>query len=489
MTAAARAPLASGLESFAARLVAHDIDPAALERAFRDGIQATRLDHWYWEVTSSLPAEGGPYQVTLAPTHRACTCLAGQHRTPCKHVALCQLRALTEPEPLPRALQRRGAPSRPTLPTPTPLRPRRAPDDVKGPLHEDAPCSPTPLAALRGVRRADRRARLAPRPRLDSRLPALRTHAGGGPRHRQARPAEAAMMDQTRALAPASPADVTLPGPQQWQILVQQADVFVKSGFLPKKIQKAEQALAIILTGRELGIGSMYALRSIDIIEGIPTPSPGLLLALIYRDHGDTALIPDEITDQVATCRYKRRGWSGYQEFSFTIQDAERAGLLSKQNWRQYPGAMLRARAISAIARLAFPECAAGLYIPDELGAETDREGRSLGVIAERREPIRQESREEAAERGAQLAAWGDEPEEADGEYSVAEGPAASPTDAITEGQLRSIGAHLKRTAITEAAALLQVDGTKQVTQLTREQASELLRWLTRQPNDPDSAS
>ena len=46
---------------------------------------------------------------------------------------------------------------------------------------------------------------------------------------------------------------------------------------------------------------------------------------------------------------------------SFTIEEASLAGLVKKDNWRKYTKAMLRARAISALCRVAFADVLAGL--------------------------------------------------------------------------------------------------------------------------------
>jgi hypothetical protein len=113
----------------------------------------------------------------------------------------------------------------------------------------------------------------------------------------------------------------------------------------------------------------MYALSNIAVINGKPTASAELMLALIYRDHGDDAVRVIETTAERCMVAYRRRGWQEPELFSFTIDDAACAGLLGKDNWRHYPAAMLRARCISAVARFAFPDTIAGLYTPEELGA------------------------------------------------------------------------------------------------------------------------
>jgi hypothetical protein len=155
-----------------------------------------------------------------------------------------------------------------------------------------------------------------------------------------------------------------------WQILKEQAAMLLSTGFLPSAIKNAEQAIAIILKGRELGLPPMYSLSNISIINGKPCTGAEAIAALIYRDHGDHALIMVETTDERCVLKYKRRSWGDWQEFEFTAADAKRAGLYGKGTWTQYPATMLRWRAISAVGKLAFADTVGGLYTPEELGAE-----------------------------------------------------------------------------------------------------------------------
>jgi len=56
---------------------------------------------------------------------------------------------------------------------------------------------------------------------------------------------------------------------------------------------------------------------------------------------------------------------------TWTLEMAERAGLLNKQNWKKYPEAMLWARAASQLCRMLFADCFAGAtYTPEEIGAD-----------------------------------------------------------------------------------------------------------------------
>lgn len=174
---------------------------------------------------------------------------------------------------------------------------------------------------------------------------------------------------------------------QAWDLMKDQASILVKTGFLPEAIKTPEQAMAVMMKGRELSIPPMYALSNIAIVKGKPSCSAELMLALIRRDHGASAIRVKVTDNQRCVVEWRQKGWDGTQSYSFTIEDAKQAQLvISGGNWTKYPAAMLRARCLSAVARMAFPESIAGMYTPGELGDEVvvtdDGEVMSSGIAA-----------------------------------------------------------------------------------------------------------
>ena len=149
-------------------------------------------------------------------------------------------------------------------------------------------------------------------------------------------------------------------------------ETLVKSEFLPKNIDTPQKAAAIALKGNELGIPLMHSFSHIHIIKRTPACSAELQLGLLRR--GGVTWEFAENTDETATIIFSRPGFQPYTS-SFTMEEASRAGLTSNPTWKQYPKAMLRARAISAGARVIGPDLIGGMsYTPEELGATVNME-------------------------------------------------------------------------------------------------------------------
>ena len=175
--------------------------------------------------------------------------------------------------------------------------------------------------------------------------------------------------------------DVLVP---TWERMKQQAEVLHDSGFFPKVIKGPAQALAIMLAGRELGLGPMESLRSIYIVDGATTLSSGCMAAMIWQ--AGHAYSIDESTDTVCQITFTRSNGQTYTH-RFAIEDAKRARLLGKDTWQQYAKAMLFNRCISAGARAFMPDVTRRMYTPEEMGAPvTVSESGDVVIDAETKE-------------------------------------------------------------------------------------------------------
>ena len=140
--------------------------------------------------------------------------------------------------------------------------------------------------------------------------------------------------------------------------------------FVPRGLRGNVPALlACILSGRELGLGPMESLQKIDVIDGRPATSAELLVAMVYK--AGHQIFPVTITGTGATARGIRSDGTTY-DFTFSEEDAKRANLLGKANWKNWPGPMYYWRAASQLCRILFPDVLTSFraYTPDDLGSE-----------------------------------------------------------------------------------------------------------------------
>lgn len=189
---------------------------------------------------------------------------------------------------------------------------------------------------------------------------------------------EAEMATERSLMIPGAETESTaiplIPPMVEWQTILGLAGALVKSGFLPPTIKNAEAAAAIILKGREIGIPPMHAFAHVAVIQGRPTCSAELQLALLARG-GVAWTVHKQGDDGEAVIEFRRPGFGPFVS-RWTMEDAKRAGLVGKDNWKNYPAAMLRARAISAGARVIGPDLLAGMgYTHEELGATVTEDG------------------------------------------------------------------------------------------------------------------
>lgn len=165
--------------------------------------------------------------------------------------------------------------------------------------------------------------------------------------------------------------------PQNYDGLVDLAKMVVRSSICA--VRSPEDALMILLTGAELGLSAMQSLRGIHVVKGRPVLAADTMGAVVRKSGICEMLHLVESTDQRCTYKTKRKDDTREESVTWTMDDAKRAQL-SGDNWKKYPKAMLRARALSAICRAVYPDVVAGLYDPDELAAQADEPTNNVTV-------------------------------------------------------------------------------------------------------------
>lgn len=151
------------------------------------------------------------------------------------------------------------------------------------------------------------------------------------------------------------------------------AVVAASSALAPDALRNRPQdALIVLMAGRELGFAPMQSLRMLSVIKGKVTLSADATVALVRRSGECVEWRCVETTRERATYTTRRKGDTEPTVLTWTIEQAQRAGLVGGQGWRSYPEAMLRARCASALARIVYPDLVAGIYDPDELATPLD---------------------------------------------------------------------------------------------------------------------
>jgi hypothetical protein len=140
-----------------------------------------------------------------------------------------------------------------------------------------------------------------------------------------------------------------------------------KTAFVSKTFAgKPEEITAAILTGQEIGLEPLSALRSIDIIQGTPAMRAHALRGLV-QSRGHDVWVEKQTATEAIVCG-QRKGSEHVQRSVWTIDRASRLGLTSKDNWKKQPEAMLVARATAEVCRLVASDVLLGLpYAIEEL--------------------------------------------------------------------------------------------------------------------------
>jgi len=157
---------------------------------------------------------------------------------------------------------------------------------------------------------------------------------------------------------------------ETFEQMISMGDSLVKTGFLPVSVKTGAQAAAIILRGRELGLGPMESLTSINVIQGKPTISPQMMLALAYKRVPGFSAECISASDKEVIWEFKRPGSTRKQ--SFSMEDAAKLGLSGRDNWKKQPKTMLNWRCIAAGMRLIAPDVVLGLYTPEEMNPSVE---------------------------------------------------------------------------------------------------------------------
>lgn len=140
------------------------------------------------------------------------------------------------------------------------------------------------------------------------------------------------------------------------------AGAIVKSGLFGMKT--VDQALALMCIAQAEGRHPGSVAVEYHIIQGRPALKADTMLARFQAAGGKVQWT--EYTDKRVAAIFSHPN-GGSVEIDWTFDRAKAAGLTNKDNWRNYPRQMLRARVISEGVRTVYPGVAIGIYTPEEV--------------------------------------------------------------------------------------------------------------------------
>lgn len=214
-----------------------------------------------------------------------------------------------------------------------------------------------------------------------------------------------------------------------------------------------------------LGISRIHVLTSIAVINGRPSPSADLMSAMVRQQGHKLRVTGDDTYSEAVLIR------SDDPDFEYKARwdeaKARKAGLWgNKGPWTLYPGAMLRARAISEVVRMGASDVmAGGIYTPEEVGAVVDESGQVVGQQPTQYQATRQQAQPQDNSAQARLAnmldatpantddpeVWADRIAEAGSEQELMELYATASTNPEWESAIKAMFTARKQQILLDA--------------------------------------
>jgi len=157
------------------------------------------------------------------------------------------------------------------------------------------------------------------------------------------------------------------------------ARAFVASGMFGRDMDKISKGITKIMAGQELGLAPFASMRAVHVIEGNATLSSNTMAAMVKASpkYDYEIVSKDNMACEIKFIEMRDGDRHDLGIQSFTIEDAQTAGLAHKNNWKNHPEAMIFARCVSNGVRTYCPDVFSGMavYTPEELEAPVKVEG------------------------------------------------------------------------------------------------------------------
>jgi hypothetical protein len=146
-----------------------------------------------------------------------------------------------------------------------------------------------------------------------------------------------------------------------------------------------EQLFSLMLIAQAEGIHPAIAAQEYDVIQGRPAITARAALARFQAAGGSIKYLARTDAECKVWAHHPR---GGELVVTWTIEQARKAGLADKDNWKKNPRAMLSARATAEVIRAVYPACLNRMYTADEAADMEPAEMRDVTPPEAEPEPI-----------------------------------------------------------------------------------------------------
>ena len=177
------------------------------------------------------------------------------------------------------------------------------------------------------------------------------------------------------------------------------ANFLSRSKFIPQSFRgDLNTAVMLIVTCKQYGL-PITALSEVMEVNGKVGFWGRTKLGIVLKSGVCEYIIPTEQTDKKCTLETQRKGWPKPVSITYTLEQADKAGLVSRSDaWKKHPADMLYWRAVSRIISQVYPDVIQGFSTVEDLEEEQVQEAKVVDMPKELEMPKQKRARKVKAE-------------------------------------------------------------------------------------------
>jgi len=140
-----------------------------------------------------------------------------------------------------------------------------------------------------------------------------------------------------------------------------------KSALIPTAYKRPEDCFYALMLGADLGLTEMFSLTNIYVVNNKPSLMATGKLSMVLASGLLKGMEVIEETDKICKIKMERTIPAMSKTMEFTIEQAQKAGLLGKDVWKNYPARMLKSKVVGWLCDDIFPDICKGVATKEDL--------------------------------------------------------------------------------------------------------------------------